>query len=54
MLNVVFAHKTVERLGESMAEKVAISCYCFRVDGAWGRAKLGRLAQHSFQRIGGE
>ena len=54
MLDVVFAYKTIERLDESMAEKVAISCYCLRVDGAWGRAKFRRLAQNAFQRIGGE
>ncbi len=54
MLVVVFAYKTIERLDESMTEKVAIPCYFFRVDRAWGRAKLGRLAQHSLHRIGGE
>ena len=53
-LDKVLAYKTIEGLDEAVAMDVAVARNCPRLDGAWGGAEFGSLAQHTFQLVRGE
>jgi hypothetical protein len=44
LLDKVFTYKTVERLDDSVAEKVTILCDGLRLDEAWRRAEFRSFA----------